>query len=439
MATSRSCVAALGAAVILAVAGCTSGSATAGHPDRSAASSTRARTAAAPTSRPPAPKGLPSDGGTALGTPPCLVNTPPAWTRAKAAGELWHGAWAIHSTQAPTPEGTGVLIQRDAETTVHVLIVGRNQEVVEDLGTVPRPKGELSQLTFDAIDADHVVFAYSLTNGEAASWRWQLYSWDRHAHKLTLVTANPVDGHGNPLHGGWVHPVLTRKYLYWIQAAPDTTGGWGGSELMQYTFATGRTRRLYRGLTEALVPYGDLVLYTALTPGTKPPGETPGQGVPEVVQAVRQDDGTPAPAPQGISLGTDGADTMVSDGDLVAWSAASGAINAWRPEWGRTIVLVPGFSQWPLAQKLGMSDPTMLRLYGHFLVFNPSVVYVLDLTTNSFTPLTSRPSGEDVSGSWLQLSEFTTKDSYNKETLEEQSNQHLLNLAELPDLPGCGH
>lgn len=439
VATWRNCTAALAAVVTLAVAGCTSGSATAGPHTSHRPSSPSGSARTVPESPPATTSGAATFGGVPLGGAPCLVTAPAAWTQAKAAGEIWHAQWAVHSTQAPTPDGSGVLIQRDEESDVHVLIVGKDQQVVDDLGTIPRPSGQLSQLTFDVIDADHVAFVYSLTNGEAAAWKWQLYLWDRHTHRLTQIASNPTDGHGDALHSGWVHPVLTDKYLYWIQAAPDTTGGWGGSDLMQYTFATGQTRRLYRGLAEALVAYRGLVLFTALAPGAKPPAQTPGQGIPEVVEAVRQGDGTPVSAPKGIDAGKAGADVMETDGDIIVWDGYDGALHAWRPEWGRSVVLVPSFANWPLGQKLGLSNPTMPRLYGHFVVFSPSGVYVLDLRTNSFAPLTVNPAGEDMSGSWLQLSEFTTKDSYNKQTLEEQSNQYLLNLATLPDLPGCGH
>lgn len=374
-----------------------------------------------------------------MGSQPCNVSVPSAWMRAKSAGQLWHGAWVPYAIQAPTPEGTGVLAQSDADAAhEHVAIIGHDQNVVEDYGTIPRTTGDLSQITFDSIDSNHLAFVFSLTNGDAASWRWRLYLGDRHNHQLILVASNPTDGHGNALHGGWVHPVLTDKYLYWIQAAPDTTGGWGGSELMQYTLATGKTRRLYRGLVESFVPYGNDVLLAALTPGTKPPGPTASQqGIPETIQAFNQGDGTPAAAPSGIALGYDGADFMETDGDIVIWDNAKGALLAWRPQWGKTVTILPSFIDSPLAQKLGMSNATMPRLVGHFVIFQTGEIYVLDLKTNSFARLTNTASGEDLSGSALMLWELTSQDSYNKATGEEQTNGYVMNLSGLPDLPGC--
>jgi hypothetical protein len=315
-------------------------------------------------------------------------------------------------------------------------IRGKDARIVEDLGTIPRPAGQISQITFDAIDRDHVAFVFSLTNGEAASNRWRLYVWDRNAHRMALVASNPIDSQGHALLGGWVHPVLTARYLYWIQAAPDSTG-WGGSALMQYAFATGHTRTLYRGLAEALVPYGRVVLFTALIPGSKPPAVDTGQGPPATVYAIEQDSGQRVPAPAGITAGHDGADFMQTDGDLIVWNANDNALHAWRPEWGHSVVLVPDFSSWPLARKLGMADPQMPRLYGHFVVFSSGSVWILDLKTNSIARLTDVTVGEDMSGSELQLQEYSSSHSYDRATGRIQTDEYLIDLAKVPDLPGC--
>lgn len=384
-----------------------------------------------------APAAVTSDGGVALGvSAPCYTALPAAWSRALTSHALWHDQWDHLSTGAPTPEASGVLHEQDTATAAQLSILGANRRVVQSIGRVSR-NGQ-GQYSSDAIDANHVAFVFNLTQGNQASNQWVLYLFDRHAGTLRAVARSPVDSKGNPLPGGWVRPVLTADYLYWIQAAPNTSG-WGGSALMQYDLGSGQTRTLYRGLTESFVPYGASVLFTALLPHAPGPSASnnSGTGPPENVQAVDQRTGRSVPAPSGLTAGPDGANTMLADGDLVVWNTWDGAIHGWRPSWGKTITLVPSFSSWPEAAKLGLSSPAMPRLYGQFLVWNPSTDYVLDLRTNSFARLTAETSSEDLSGSALSLEVYADAKAYDAANQRIRFDQYLLDLSTLPDLAGC--
>lgn len=210
--------------------------------------------------------------------------------------------------------------------------------------------------------------------------------------------------------------------------------GWGGSALQQYNLHTGRTRTLYRGLAEAFVPYGDDILFTALVPNP-PEVDTKGNGAPEQMYAVNQRTGKPTRPPSGITAAKDGADTFQTDGDLIIWNAALGALRAWRPVWGRSISLLP--QEWKLAYKLNISAPANPRLYKHFIVWQPSVTYVLDLRTYSFARITPRVSESDVSGPYVSVIDTDTNLDVAKRRGEQRWTQHLLNLDRLPGLPGC--
>jgi hypothetical protein len=123
---------------------------------------------------------------------------------------------------------------------------------------------------------------------------------------------------------------------------------------------------------------------------------------------------------------------------MIIWNTWEGGLRAWKASWGRSITLVPNIdSTWPEIQKLGLSDATMPALYGHFLVFNPSETYVLDLHTNTFAQIVTTPDNEDVTGPWMSVEAYTTQNSYDRATNVGTYNQYLVNLSQLPDLPSC--
>jgi hypothetical protein len=423
---------ALVAGLAAVVAACTSnGSGRSNSGSTSSTPSTSATPSAAAR-----PTGPPAAGGVAFTAAPCYVSLPAAWQAALHRGLLWRNVADAHPSGPPAPQGTGVLFQSDQGTTSHIGFVGRDHRVVENIGTVANPQHE-GQLGFSSVTDSYAAFVYHPVNGDAASWRWQLYLWDRTARTLQLVARNPVDKSGNPLHSGFVQPVLTSDYLYWIQAASDTTG-WGGSALMQYGLATHRTRMLYRGLTESFVPYGSTVLFTGIV--AHPPKRTPADtnGPPERMYAVEQATGRPVPAPPGITAAADHPNTMVTNGDLVVW-ATDLVIRAWRPGWGKSITLVPSGSEWPEGAKLGISGPVYPRLYKHFLVWNSGATFVLDLLTDTFAQLdpADHAGGEDLSGSILALQPSTNVSS-NTAAPTHAFDQYLINLVGLPGLPRCG-
>jgi hypothetical protein len=354
------------------------------------------------------------------------VHLPTAWQAALHQGRLWRDVADAHPTGTPAPQGT----------VSHIGFVGRNHQVVENIGTVSNPQRQ-GQLGFSSVTAAYAAFVYHPVNGDAASWRWQLYLWDRQARVLDRVASNPVDKSGNPLHSGFVQPVLTADYLYWIEAAPDTTG-WGGSELVQYALATHQKRVLYRGLTESFVPYGSMVLYTGIVAHPPRPSPADSNGPPQRMYAVDQASGKPVPVPPGITAAADHPNTMVSNGDLVVWSTDL-VIRAWRPGWGRSITLVPSGGEWPEGSRLGISGPVYPRLYKHFLVWNSGATFVLDLLTDTFAELDppDHAGGEDLSGSILALQPSTNVSS-NTAAPTHAYDQYLINLATLPGLARCG-
>jgi hypothetical protein len=355
------------------------------------------------------------------------------------SGEIWHAVPDAHTTQAPLGDGSGVLLETDSGTggnrEAHMALVGRDHNIIHDLGTIPA--GATSQISFAAASKTAVAFIFNLNNGQEAQDSWRLYLWTTQSHQLRLVASNPTDAKGQPLHGGWITPTLTSQYLYWIQASANVAG-WGGSSLMQYDLATGITRRLYAGLTEAFVPYRNTILFTGIVPD--PPHYDPSDtsGAPEQMYAVDQTSGQSLPVPAGITAATDVANNIITDGNMIIWNTWEGGLRAWKASWGRSITLVPNIdSTWPEIQKLGLSDATMPALYGHFLVFNPSETYVLDLHTNTFAQIVTTPDNEDVTGPWMSVEAYTTQNSYDRATNVGTYNQYLVNLSQLPDLPSC--
>jgi hypothetical protein len=362
---------------------------------------------------------------------------PTAWQQAKADGMLWRGVTDSVGTGAPTPDGTAVLHQAvsslSSKAPTRIALVGAEQRTVEDIGTLPHPSG--AQLTSSAVTSAFVAFVYVLTNVGDAQSRWELYLFDRARRSLNLVARYRTDPRGQPLHGGWVHPVLTSRYLYWIQAAPDTTG-WGGSEIEQYNLATGRIRTLYRGLTTAFVPYGAKLLYSELRPDAPPGGPSiEGESPPMRMAAVDQRSGRSVPAPAGLSLAADDPVNVVTNGDMIVWGTLHANMRAWTPAWGRSITIIP--SDWPAGRRVGVTaSPGQPRLYGHFLVWEPGTVWVLDLKTNTIAPLTRTFAVENLSGSMLSVEAYTAATARGLVN-DEQWDQFIIDLAHMPDLPAC--
>ena len=369
-------------------------------------------------------------GGVRLGVPPCPVSLPREWTRAIDQGTLWRGVLDGHPTYSPMPDGSGVLFAEDHGRTTTVSIMGAGHRVVRNVGVVSNPARQ-GQLTFNAMRGDYAAFVYSPMNGQAASFIWDLYLWNRRTGSLRTVAKNPTGAGGQPLKGGWVQPVLTSKYLYWLQATPDTTG-WGGSELMQYSLAGGTTRVLYRGVATAFVPYGNSVLLTAVPPGTPP---SDGSREPPLHDyAVDAATGRVSPGPAGITAAHDGPNTMTTDGDMVVW-ASDQTVRAWRPRWGRSVTLIPSPGSWRIATRLGIAGPTQVRLYRNFLVWSPGPTFVLDLETNSFARIKAAVSSDEMTGSYLSTE--TDGPGLASQPASVRSDQVLIDLRHLPNLPTC--
>jgi len=313
----------------------------------------------------------------------------------------------------------------------HFALVGRNQRVVEDIGTVPHPKG--AQFTFPSITDRYVAFVYELTDGSDgrnAQDVWQLYLFDRMRHRLTRVASYPRDEHGQPLQSGWVDPILTDRYLYWLQGA-QTGLPWGGSEVEQYDLATGKTRTLYRGLATALGVVGRRVIYVAVKPHASRKSTDP----PMVVAAADQVTGRPVTAPPGITAAADGANYFRSSGGTLIWDTSDGALRGWNAQWGRSITLMPGNSS-SQTGKLHISGAGYPRIHGRFVAVDERQEDVLDLKTNSFVEVTTHAGGGDLSGSRLAIEQYASakKPAFGGPYYTDQT---VLDLAKLPDLPRC--
>lgn len=370
-----------------------------------------------------------------LGTPPCQVALPAVWRAGMSRGLLWHGVFDRHPSDTPAADGSGVLLEEDSGGVAHMVIAGPGHATVRKVGDVPNPNGQ-GQVTFNAMTADYAAFVYSPVNGDDASFVWQMWVWDRQAGTLTEVAHNPVDAAGHPLHSGWVQPMLAGTDLYWIQAAVDTTG-WGGSALVRYSLTRHTKAVVYHGLLTSFTPYRNKILMTALTAGTPAPTpETLANGPPLSTYTLDPGTGAVTPGPAGLTAGADAPNTMTSDGDLVLWSTDL-VVRAWRASWGRSITLIPDASNWPAGSRLGLSGPTYVRLYGHFVIWSPGANLVLDLTTNSFAQLQSHPGGEDLAGSIVSLEQYTSSTRPNSSAQTFQFDQVVLDLRGLPDLPGC--
>ncbi|UQX89288.1 hypothetical protein M6D93_04605 [Jatrophihabitans telluris] len=309
----------------------------------------------------------------------------------------------------------------------HFALVGKGQRVVQEIGSIAGRPG--AGFTYNVVTDDYVAFVYVLTNVGAAQNLWRVYLFDRHRNKLTVVATNPVDRQGQPLSGGWVEPVLSKRYLYWLQAA-DTGSAAGSNELQQYNLATGKIRTLYRGLSEAIVLVGDQVWFSAVDPHAKPTDQDP----PMQMAGVDEETGRPVPVPAEITAGKDRSFVMRYGYGTLVWGTFSGNLMAWRPEWGRSITLVP--FDWPLGEKLGLSGAGYPRIFKQFVVWQPGSTYVLDLKTNSFAELIANAGGEDMTGSQLAM-EWYTEAEPKKEAGKWPFDASIIDLSTLPDLDPC--
>jgi hypothetical protein len=133
--------------------------------------------------------------------------------------------------------------------------------------------------------------------------------------------------------GGYVPVTLNGDYLYWIQASLLTDHDVLGSELMQYDFATRRTRVLFNGLVTAFTPYLDQVLFAGASAQAEvSSGNNP---VVETMHALDPVSDQELPAPPGLDIGDDQPFQIVTNGDLVIWDDPSNeGLHAWRAEWG---------------------------------------------------------------------------------------------------------
>ena len=357
----------------------------------------------------------------------------------------WKNVPDGHPTDVPLPDGTAVLLQTDSNKVAHFVLVGAGHRVVENIGTADASHD--GQVGFTAAAGQYVAFVYHLSNGadgQNAQNVWRLYLFNRTTGKLAVVGEYQKDASGQPVQGGWPQPVMTDQYLYWVQAA-DTGLPWGGSEIVQYNIARATSRIVYRGLAQALAPFGNELVFT----GVPADADRSATDVPWSVLAVDQDSGSSVPAPTGISAAADGAFTMAASDGTIVWNTHDGGINGWRADWGHSVVLVPGLSSnndanWKRPASMRISGAGEVSIYNQFLAWSADGQYLMDLKTGSFTSLSTRtgdssPSGAGglaTAGSMLSLEEFTA-DTRPAVGDPIDFNQTVIDLARLADLPQC--
>ena len=407
------------------------------HAPTANSATTASSTAAATAQHKPSPSAAASsadeprvDGGVALTRSPCQSTLPAAWQSALRQGVLWHGLPDTEAPGAPAPEGGAVLHQYNHAGYADIALVGAGQRIVQRVATLARTDG--AQFAYTAVTANYIAFIYALTSGQQAQSLWDLYLFNRATGKLTLVTHSPRDAHGNPLQSGWVDPILTGRYLLWIQGA-QTGLPWGGSEVRVYDLASGTTRVLYRGLAQAATVMGLAALFTAVVPNAPKSATNP----PMTLEAVDLATGRPVPAPTGVTAPSDNAFSLRYDAGTLIWNTSTGQLRGWRADWGRSITLLPGNTDvWPLGQKIGTSGAGYPRIYRHFVVVHDGVTMVLDLRTNSLAVLSTNAGAEDTSGSTASVSQYSTS---SKPAFGEAFSLDVtvFSLAGLPDLSAC--
>lgn len=367
---------------------------------------------------------------------PCLVKLPAAWSRRLAASKLYAdhvGSGARYDYPAvPAPGGSGLLstqVTSPGEPEQPVVLRGKDGQVVRRIGAAALRDGAAGGTDPGADTADGRRVAFFNAYGSSYDNTWSLYVWDSMTGKLTHVADNPVDKRGNPMPGGAVVPVLSAHYLYWIQPSVDrhhVTDTGFGSELMQYEFATGKTRVLYDGVVNALVPYHREIIYVALPAGPHPGAVLKKNGDRNfVTRALDPVTGNAFTPPQGLDAGPDAPYHMVTNGDVIAWDTYKDGIKAWSPRWGKTINLLAASRP----SRLIPPDDEVPQIYGHILVFGRT--YVMDLRTDSMAQLTRFSGRHDLNGQYLGLWQSAG------DKLSSPYDAYLMDLAKLPDLPSC--
>jgi hypothetical protein len=184
----------------------------------------------------------------------------------------------------------------------------------------------------------------------------------------------------------------------------------------------------------AAVPYGNDVLLAG----------TPESAIDRVgnnrlntaAHALDQASGEPVPPPTGLTLGHDGPQQMVTDGDLVAWDTNNAGIRAWRPQWRATRTVFPDYRHVP-RNLAGINFPDNLALGGHYLVWNGPRDWVMDLRSDSVTAISDRAGQVDLSGSRLMFWQDTRQPLAAGPSGPFTYSASLLDLSTLPDLPSC--
>lgn len=422
----------------LTVAGCSGGGADdpprTTAPPSSAPRTNAPRTSAA--SSTPAPAIAYSAAlGSARG--PCQVDLPKGWATALDRARLWSGRTSTHVTGVPMPDGDTVLAEDDTRSTSTITLRGTDRRATRTVATIAREHGQGS-MGDSAADDRHVAFVYSTVDGQGAQNAWRLYLWDRSTRPARAVAANPTDGSGRPLAGGFVHPLLTGTALFWIQAARNSTGdaiGTAGSALMRYDFASRRTSVVHSGLVTSLLAYRGQILVTAVGKDRAPGASG---NPPLTVRAFDATTGREGTPPAGLTAGADEPDWFVTNGDLIVWNTTQGALRGWRPAWGRSRTLVPEFGSWRAAARTDppMDFPGYPRLLGPLLAWNATATFVLDLRSDSFVQLTTHHGGLEASGTRLAMWQYT-KDAPPTYGAGLNTQQWVLDTARLPALPGC--
>jgi hypothetical protein len=326
-------------------------------------------------------------------------------------------------------------VEQDADGTATFVALGAGAQLRAVLGTVRRPSGR-GALGTQTADDQHLAFVYLYGAGEDVQNAWTLYLWSR-GNGLRAIAHNPTDSSGQPISGGFVLPLLSGRYLYWIQATlVGAIRKQAGSALMQYDITTRRTRVIYSGLVTAAVPYHQQVLFAGASAAALLAGH--GKNPPTTLHAADQSTGAAVAPPPGLDIGSDDPFQMVTNGDLIAWDSDNGGLRAWRPAWRHTRTLMPSLTDPDLPSRLAeIAQTEDLGIYGHFITWNSPYDYVFDWRTGSITALTTHHGTVDLSGRRLQLWQYTSSNPPTNPNGPYTYSAYLLDLSTLPDLPAC--
>lgn len=396
---------------------------------------------ASPTGTTPPPT---SYGGVELGTSPCVVETPESWGQILSDGLMWPAHVSSISPLLALPDERAVFTRVSEAGTSITSIFG--PDLVElkrllEFSVMPDSGGS----AFNPVIGTR---AGAFFVDRAGDGRWELYVWDRLSDEVLQIDSIPTNAAGQPLVNGYQYPVVTDHAVWWLRGVENGQGlegtqgvkeGFLGNELVRYDLDTRSTEVILSGYVSEFLAHGDDLIALS-RPADHPGGVTTSL----VIRAFDQETGAEVDPPVGLDI-NEAITWVKTDGDMIAWSGLDIGVRAWRPEWGRSIELVP--SALEKEQGVHISSTMSVYLWWPYLVSldlvnlaAPDVlgrgVWVFDLRANSFASL------PDLGG-WPQISMtdgnllITVRPREPSPDGVERFDTYLIDVTELTGLTTC--